>query len=80
MLQVVEEGIRAGNVPAVLDKCINDLLDLTDLVRGKLGVQVRPCSSKALCYQEAIMVVKPRALIQFPTASQYVTSHMQGNI
>ena len=38
--QVVEEGIRAGNVPAVLQKCVNDLLDLTDLVRGKLTVQV----------------------------------------
>ena len=38
---MVEEGIRAGNVPAVLQKCVNDLLDLTDLVRGKLGVQVK---------------------------------------
>ncbi len=38
--QMVEEGIRASSVPAVLDKCVNDLLDLTDLVRGKLGVQV----------------------------------------
>ncbi len=38
---MVEEGIRASNVPAVLEKCVNDLLDLTDLVRGKLGVQVR---------------------------------------
>ena len=49
MLQVVEEGIQAGNVPAVLDKCINDLLDLTDLVRGKLGLQVRPSCSHFLC-------------------------------
>ena len=39
--QMVEEGIRASSVPAVLEKCVNDLLDLTDLVRGKLGVQVR---------------------------------------
>ncbi len=39
--QMVEEGIQASNVPAVLEKCVNDLLDLTDLVRGKLGVQVR---------------------------------------
>lgn len=39
-VQVVEEGIRAGNIAAVLQKCVNDLLDLTDLVRGKLGVQV----------------------------------------
>ena len=40
---MVEEGIQAGNVPAVLQKCVNDLLDLTDLVRGKLGVQVHIC-------------------------------------
>ncbi|KAL0019092.1 hypothetical protein WJX77_000912 [Trebouxia sp. C0004] len=39
--QMVEEGIRASSVPAVLQKCVNDLLDLTDLVRGKLGVQDR---------------------------------------
>ncbi len=39
--QMVQEGIRASSVPAVLEKCVNDLLDLTDLVRGKLGVQVR---------------------------------------
>ena len=37
---MVEEGIRAGKVPDVLQKCVNDLLDLTDLVRGKLGIQV----------------------------------------
>ena len=36
-MQAVEDGIRAGNVPAVLHKCVNDLLDLTDLVRGKLN-------------------------------------------
>lgn len=41
MAQMVEEGIRASRVPAVLEKCVNDLLDLTDLVRGKLGIQVR---------------------------------------
>lgn len=40
-VQMVEEGIRASSVPAVLEKCVSDLLDLTDLVRGKLGVQVR---------------------------------------
>ena len=39
-MQAVEDGIRAGNVPAVLHKCVNDLLDLTDLVRGKLNAQV----------------------------------------
>lgn len=39
-LQQVEEGIRAGDVPAVLKKSIADLLDLTDLVRGKLNAQV----------------------------------------
>ena len=39
-LQQVEEGILASNVPGVLDKAISDLLDLTDLVRGKLNAQV----------------------------------------
>ena len=38
--QAVEEGIKASDVPAVLQKCTSDLLDLTDLVRGKLGTQV----------------------------------------
>ena len=40
LLQAVEEGIKAADVPAVLQKCTSDLLDLTDLVRGKLGTQV----------------------------------------
>ena len=40
LLQAVEEGIKATDVPAVLQKCTSDLLDLTDLVRGKLGTQV----------------------------------------
>ena len=40
LLQAVEEGIKATDVPAVLQKCTSDLLDLTDLVRGKLGIQV----------------------------------------
>ena len=39
-VQQVEEGILASNVPGVLDKAISDLLDLTDLVRGKLNAQV----------------------------------------
>ncbi|KAK9803422.1 hypothetical protein WJX72_010826 [[Myrmecia] bisecta] len=37
----VEEGIRKGNVDAVLERCTTDLLDLTDLVRGKLSAQDR---------------------------------------
>lgn len=41
-LQQVEEGIRASNVQGVLQRSINDLLDLTDLVRGKLNAQVHP--------------------------------------
>lgn len=45
-MQQVEEGIQASNVPGVLQKSINDLLDLTDLVRGKLNAQV--CTSCVL--------------------------------
>lgn len=37
----VEEAISEGSVPAYLDKCSADLLDLTDLVRGRLSGQER---------------------------------------
>ena len=52
LLQAVEEGIKATDVPAVLQKCTSDLLDLTDLVRGKLGTQVScfwQTSRRSLC-------------------------------
>ncbi|KAG2439747.1 hypothetical protein HYH02_010624 [Chlamydomonas schloesseri] len=37
----VEAAISEGSVPAYLDKCSSDLLDLTDLVRGRLSSQER---------------------------------------
>ncbi|MEW5298367.1 MAG: hypothetical protein WDW36_001499 [Sanguina aurantia] len=37
----VEQAISGGKLPEYLTKCSNDLLDLTDLVRGKLSPQER---------------------------------------
>ena len=51
----MEEGIRAGNITAVLQKCVNDLLDLTDLVRGKLGAQVGSLFSHLLNHLLALL-------------------------
>ncbi|EFJ44217.1 dynein heavy chain 2, partial [Volvox carteri f. nagariensis] len=37
----VEEAIKGGTVPAYLDRCTADLMDLTELVRGRLSSQER---------------------------------------
>ncbi|GLC56009.1 hypothetical protein PLESTB_001054700 [Pleodorina starrii] len=37
----VEEAISSGSVPAYLERCSSDLLDLTELVRGRLSPQER---------------------------------------
>ena len=48
-VQQVEEGILDNNVPGVLHKSVKDLLDLTDLVRGKLNAQVYTTNSDVIC-------------------------------